>query len=136
VALRRIPWKRGAAPPADGEVLVSLTDFTDHRWRNVPRVWFDGLRLRRAWPSMRGAVGLVLWAEAERRRSGSLSVWTSEDDLHSFVRWPPHVAIMRRHRDRGDLTATTWRAERFDRDAIWAEAGRRLREAPDRTASR
>ena len=131
MAFRRAPWKRGAAADAEGEVLVSLTDFTGHSLRNTPRVWFDGLRLRRAWPSMRGAVGLVLWASVEdRHRSGSLSVWRSEEDLRSFVRWPPHVAIMRRHRDRGELTATTWVAERFDRDAIWAEAKRRLSEAP------
>jgi heme-degrading monooxygenase HmoA len=130
MAIRRVPWKPGPADGADGEVFVSLTDYTDRRWRNVPRVWFDGLRLRRAWPSMRGAVGLVLWAEAEQRRCGSVSVWTSEDDLRAFVRWPPHVAIMSRHRDRGDLVATSWRAERFDREAIWAEARRRLREAP------
>jgi hypothetical protein len=48
-------------------------------------------------------------------RSGSVSVWTSEDDLRRFVGLPLHVDVMRRNRDRGTLRSTTWTADAFVR---------------------
>src|SRR2546422_10475094 len=96
-----------------GPVAVSVTDFAMARWRHVPRVALTGLRLRMGWYAMPGAVGLWLWSLPARRRSGSISVWTGEDDLRRFVALPEHVAVMRRNRDRGHLRATTWRTERF-----------------------
>jgi hypothetical protein len=126
--MRRVPWKPGAAAGADGELLVSLTDLIIERRRDVPRAWVAGMRLRHAWPSLEGAVGLWLWADPVARRSGSISVWTSEADLMRFVRWPVHVKIMRRYRDRGSLVATSWLADDGDPDAVWREAMRRLRE--------
>jgi hypothetical protein len=109
-------------------VLVSLTDLRMHRWRHVPGATLAGLRLRRAWPQMQGAVGLWLWSEPLRRRSGSISVWTSEEDLMRFVRWPVHVAIMSRYRDRGALTASSWEVDEFSRRDVLREAERRLSE--------
>jgi hypothetical protein len=75
---------------------------------------------------MQGAVGLWLWAEPLRRRSGSISIWTSEDDLQRFVRWPVHLAIVRKYRPRGTLTASSWEAERFVKQHVMREARRRL----------
>jgi hypothetical protein len=125
--LRSVLWKRGPAePPADGPLVISLTNYHTDRWRHVPGVWMSGLRLRRAWPAMQGAVGLWLWADPLRRRSGAISVWTNEDDLGRFVRWPVHVAIMRKYRERGTLEATSWTSERFEKDDILGEARRRL----------
>jgi hypothetical protein len=124
--LHRAIWRSGPAKGTDGPFLVSLTDYTAHRWRDVPGVWRSGLRLRRAWPGMQGAVGLWLWAEPLRRRSGSISIWTSEDDLQRFVRWPVHLAIVRKYRPRGTLTASSWEAERFVKQDVMREARRRL----------
>jgi hypothetical protein len=107
-------------------VLISVTDFTTHRWRDLPAIWFNGLRLRRAWPRMQGAVGMWLWADPLRRRSGSISVWTSEAELRRFVRWPVHMAIVRKYRSRGSLTASSWTAERFEPAEAIREAERRL----------
>jgi hypothetical protein len=118
-------WTEGPSA-ADGSVLVSVTDFEVTDLRDRMSAWVLGLRLRRAWPSMSGAIGLWLWVKPLRRRSGSVSVWRSEEDLRRFVRWPRHVAIMRRYRGAGELTSATWWAERFDATQIWAAAERRL----------
>jgi hypothetical protein len=126
--MTRMPWKQGPEADWRGPVYVSLTDFRVHRARDLPRVWATGIRLRRAWPDRPGAVGLWLWAEPFRRRGGSVSVWRSEEDLRAFVRWAPHVEIMRRYRGSGDLESAAWQADSFDSAAAWAEASRRLRE--------
>jgi hypothetical protein len=125
--VKRAPWKAG--PEAgEGAVFVSVTDFRVRRYRDLPRVWLAGLRLRRAWPQMPGAVGLWLWAEPARRRGGSVSVWRSAGDLDAFVRWPPHVEVMRRFRPVGRIVADSWQAPRFDRREIWARAREALAE--------
>jgi hypothetical protein len=124
--LRRTPWRSGPAESAPGSVLISVTDYTTDRWRDLPGVWFSGLRLACAWPTMQGAVGMWLWADPLRRRSGSISVWTAEDDLRRFVRWPVHLAIVRKYRARGVLTASSWEAERFVKSDVLREARRRL----------
>jgi hypothetical protein len=122
-------WTNGPAH-ADGEaVCVSFTDFRVKRARDLPRIWMEGLRLRRAWPSMEGAIGLWLWGKPLSRRSGSVSVWRTEEDLLRFVRWRRHVEIMSRYRDAGTLTSDTWWAERFDASDIWKTAERRLTES-------
>ena len=130
--MRRVPWKPGPEAATSGAVLVSRTDYVGERWRDIPRIWLDGMRLRHAWPSLQGAVGLWLWAAPDQRRSGSISVWTSEDDLMRFVRWPKHVTIMRRYRDLGSLVASSWTADSGDADAVWREGMRRLRELRQR----
>ena len=104
----------GPATDPEGEVVVSVTDFRPDHLRDAPRVMASGLRLKLGWYAMPGAVGLWLWSLPLARRSGSISVWTSTDDLRGFVRLPGHVAIMRRYRDRGSLRSTTWAAERFN----------------------
>jgi hypothetical protein len=125
--VRQVKWKPGPEADTAGEVLVSLTDFTADRRLDLPRVWRDGYRLRRAWPTLDGAVGLWLWTLPSQRRSGSISVWTSEEALNAFVRWPVHVAIMRHYRERGSMQPDSWWSERFDLEAVWDEAERRLR---------
>jgi hypothetical protein len=118
-------WIDGPAHPDDQPVLVSFTDFHVPGLRDTMGAWVQGFRLRRAWPTMPGALGLWLWAKPLRRRSGSVSVWRSEDDLRRFVAWPRHVAIMRSYRNAGELTSTMWWAERFDPAEIWAAAAPR-----------
>jgi hypothetical protein len=94
-------------------VVVSVTDFASHRRRDLAGVALVGLRLRMGWYAMPGAVGLWLWSLPLQARSGSISVWTSEDDLRRFVGLPLHVEVMRRNARRGTVRATTWNAEEF-----------------------
>jgi hypothetical protein len=116
------PWTDGPEAAPAGSVVVSVTDFAPHRRRDVPLITRTGLRLRRGWFAMPGAVGLCLWSDPLVPRSGSISVWTSEEDLQRFIRLPAHVAIMRRFRDRGTLRSTSWSADGFDPSAVVAQA--------------
>lgn len=117
----RSPWQAGPAAAA-GPVLVSVTDFTCAHALDLPSVFRAGMALRRSWPDLEGAVGLWLWSRPRQRRCGSVSVWTDEAALRRFVGWPPHVAIMRRFRDRGTIRAHAWRADAFDPVEVWARA--------------
>ena len=128
-------WTWGPAE-VGGSVLVSVTDFHLQHTSDLLRVYLAGLRLSRAWGSMSGAVGMWLWTKPLGKRSGSVSVWRSEEDLRRFVRWPRHLDLMRAYRDAGELTSTIWRAARFEATGIWARAAAQLsgvdRELADR----
>lgn len=118
-------WTWGPAE-VGGSVLVSVTDFHLRHTGDLLRVYLAGLRLSRAWRSMSGAVGMWLWTTPLGKRSGSVSVWRSEEDLLRFVRWPRHLDLMRAYRNAGELTSTTWREAHFDVAEIWATAAARL----------
>lgn len=111
-------WAPGPEADAEGDVVVSVTDYQPDRLRDVPGATASGLRLRLGWYAMGGAVGLWLWSLPLARRSGSISVWTSEADLRGFVGLPKHVAIMRHYRELGNLRSTMWEAPRFDRGEV------------------
>jgi hypothetical protein len=124
--LLRLPWASGPTAPLDGPVLISVTDFRLAKVRKMPGEYLAAMRLRHAWPQLQGAVGMWLWAQPLARRSGAVSVWQDEEDLRRFVNWPVHVAIMRKYRDAGKLTSTSWTAERFIAAEVWQEATRLL----------
>lgn len=74
--------------------------------------------MRMGWYAMSGAVGLWLWSVPATARSGSISIWASEDDLERFIVLPHHVDIMSRYAPRGSVRSTTWTADTFDSHAI------------------
>lgn len=117
------PWAPGPAAGTADAVVVSVTSFRADHLRDLPLIVSSGLRLRMGWYAMPGAVGLWLWLLPLRRRSGSISVWTSEEELGRFVRLPRHVDIMRRYRDRGTVTATSWQSAGFAGREILERAG-------------
>jgi hypothetical protein len=119
-------WKSGTTDAVQGPVHVSMNDYLIHRWRDIPRVAWEGMRLRRRWPETEGALGLWMAAMGSGRRQVSVSVWRSPEDLRRFVRTPEHLRIMREYRSAGDLHTNAWTAERFDRDLIWRQAKDRL----------
>jgi hypothetical protein len=112
------PWTPGPVDPGDAPVVVSVTDFSVHHRRVLPGVAANGLRMRMGWYAMSGAVGMWLWMLPTAGRGGSVSVWSSDEDLERFVSLPHHVDIMRRYGDRGSVRSTTWTAERFDKSVI------------------
>ena len=121
-------WKAGpdAASPRPGPVLVSVTEFRTYRRRQAVGVLTAGLRLRRSWPRTGGAIGLLLWMDADARRSGSVSVWTDESGLAGFVARPDHRRIMRAFRDRGEIRSYSRTVGQWDPEAVWAQARRTL----------
>jgi len=135
IPIAHIPWQEGPAAGHEGPVFVSFTLFTaDHR-RDLPGIYRTGLRLRRSWPQIDGAVGMWLWGEVGGRSGGSVSAWREEAAMMGFVRWAPHVEVMRHYRERGSLVARRWESERLERRSLWEEARRlagELREATSR----
>lgn len=125
-SIMRTRWQEGPEAHAPGPVLVSVTEFTAHRHSQSLPIALAGLRLRRSWPQTPGAVGMWLWIDPWRKRSGSVSVWTRERELYAFVGRPDHVQIVRAHKDRGAMRATAWTADRLDPDAVWAAAYARI----------
>lgn len=116
------PWLPGPETTTDGPVLVSLTDYTMHSRRSLPGILRRGGRLGLGWYGLPGAIGLYLWADPLRGRTGSLSVWTDSDAMYRWVGLPLHVETMRHYRTRGTLRSTTWRSDDVDRRAILARA--------------
>jgi hypothetical protein len=121
-----LPWTAGPHEETAGWVLVSLTEFRAHAWRDLPRVTWIARGLRAGWYGLPGAVGLYLWTDLPQRCVGSLSVWTDAADLRRWIGLPRHVQVMRRYKPRGTSRSTQWTRETFDRAAILAEAKQRL----------
>jgi hypothetical protein len=115
-------WMPGPVDPRDAQVVVSVTEFSAHHRRELPRVAANGLRMRMGWYAMPGAVGMWLWMMPAAGCGGSISVWAREDDLERFITLPHHVDIMRRYGDRGTVRSTTWTADRCERAAILERA--------------
>lgn len=122
----RLPWRAGPANETDDPVLVSVTDFRLAKAQDLPGAYITALRLHRAWSGLEGAIGMWLWTEPFARRYGAVSVWQDEQALRRFVSGPVHVAIMRKYRDKGKLSSTSWHAERFIPAQAWQQATRRL----------
>jgi hypothetical protein len=121
----RFPWKPGPAAEADGPLLVSFTEFTFERFRDLPGIALAGTRLRRRLAALDGAVGVSLYMQPLARRGGSVSAWRSEDDLRHFVALPYHVKIMRAYRARGALRSASWETADFSLPEAYAEGPRR-----------
>jgi hypothetical protein len=119
-------WKQGSMPAGAGPVHVSMNDYLIHRLRDVPRVAFEGLRLRRHWPETEGALGLWFATFGWGRRQVSISVWRGREDLQRFVSSPAHLRIMREYESAGALYTNSWTAERFDPTLIWEQGMDRL----------
>jgi hypothetical protein len=130
----------GPVPRTDGKVLVSLTEFTARRRRDLPAIARDGLALSRGWWAMPGAIGVLLYLDGLSGRGGSLSVWATEEDLRRFIALPRHVAIMRKYRSRVAVRSAMWWTEGFRVAEAWAQRDERLRpldiaaHTPDRAA--
>jgi len=116
----------GPVPRTEEPVVVSLTQFTARRWRDLPGIARDGIALRRGWWALPGAIGVLLYIEPARKRGGALSVWASEADLRRFVALPRHAAIMRKYRSRVSVRSATWRTEQFRTRDAWAQRDERL----------
>ncbi|MET9498095.1 hypothetical protein [Streptomyces sp. NPDC006552] len=119
----RAPWRPGPAlDHATAPCWISVTEFTADGHLRAAAVAVNGTRLRRRWPRTAGSVGMWLWADPPRRRSGSVSVWTDEEPLTGFVRRPDHARIVRAFRGHGTMRATGWAVPDFDAGSVWATA--------------
>jgi len=126
-------WTNGPESRDANNVFVSVTRFRASRILDLPGIAIAGIGLKRRWQELPGAIGTWLWVDVAGRSSGSVSVWRAESDMRSFVRWKPHVEIVKRYRAAGVMTSTAWVAPRLDRRAVRQEASQWLaREASGR----
>lgn len=120
-------WLAGPHHATTSSVVVSFTDFRADSGEDFQRIFQTGMKLRESWPIMRGAVGLWLWGKPAEFRGGALSVWEGRDDLHRFVRWPVHIAIIKEWRGRIEVFSDSWDDERFDPRQAWSRAEMHMR---------
>jgi quinol monooxygenase YgiN len=98
---------RADAAPAAPLVLGSRLEL--RTYRDVPRFLRAALRIRTQVRRAPGALGVSLIAQPARKTFWTLSAWTDEDALDTFVRTPPHLDVMRQFRGRlVDPRFTTW----------------------------
>src|ERR1700689_2042443 len=129
-------WLPGPSDGIQFPVVLSFNDFhskSDEDWQQIAEL---GMKLAESWPIMRGAVGLWLWGKPDERRGGSLSIWESKADLHRFIRWPIHVAIMKNWRGRIRVQSASWDDERFVPAQAWLRAEAHMRAPRDMSAGR
>ena len=112
-------------------MLVSATRFTYRSIWTMPGVFWNGLALRRAWPSFEGSVGVSISGDLWKRSTYTISAWRSEADLKKFINHPAHLAVMRDYRRRMESSSTaTWTTERFSLSDAWQRALTTLTEMP------
>ena len=129
-------WQPGPSAGWHKPVLVSATRFTFRQHWYLPLILWHGMRLRRAWNRIPGAVGVALAADLGRRTTYSISVWESEQDLQRWLRSPDHAALMRGYRQRVESAAATrWLIERFEQRGKWRDALRRMEGSERRAPS-
>jgi heme-degrading monooxygenase HmoA len=118
----RIPWKQGPGRGPSAVVAMTCTNF--ERFRDMPGAALAALRLRRAFPSTQGAIGLSLALQPLARRSWSISAWETEEHLRRFLGSPAHVAIVRQYRSNVHVSSTISTVERFQLKTAWRDAER------------
>lgn len=129
--MTKLPWRHGQLDPVQGPMVVSATRFTYKSLWYMPGVYWNGLRLRRAWARFPGSIGVSISADMGRRSTYTVSLWRSEQDLKRFVSHPEHLALMRAYRPHMESSsAATWTVESFDLGEAWREARRRLTQMP------
>jgi hypothetical protein len=99
---------------------MTCTDF--ERFRDMPGAGLAALRLRRAFPSTTGAIGLSLAVQPLARRSWSISAWETEEHLRRFLGSPAHIAIVRQYRATVRVSSTISTVERFQLKQAWRTA--------------
>lgn len=120
-------WKEGPAPAGREPLLVSFTQFTPHRLRDMGSIWLAAEALGQELVAMPEAHGVVTYFQPGGRCVGSLSAWTEEAGLRRFVSLPSHLKVVRKFRDRGEaLRSTKWWVENFQLGAALAEGQRRI----------
>jgi hypothetical protein len=120
-------WLPGPEDGTQLPVLVSFTDFRATTDDDLAEIFRTGTELAKSWPIMSGAVGLWLWGMPTELRGGSVSVWQTEADLETFVRWPVHAAIITAWRTRIQVRARRWSDAHFIPEHAWLRAEQYMR---------
>jgi hypothetical protein len=89
----------------------------------MPQVFWHGLKLRRSWAKVEGAVGLSIMSDLRTKTTYTISVWRDEADLHRWLRSADHAPLMRTFRPRLMSSASDcWKTDNFELREAWREA--------------
>jgi len=120
--MQRLSWKQGPERD-DGHVYVSATHFKYRSLRHLPAVFWHGLRLRRRWHGVDGAIGMFTGSDLVDRSTYTVTAWTSPDALEQWLVSPEHARLMRAFKPHLESAASfDWWTERFEPRAAWREA--------------
>ena len=125
-------WLPGPSDGTQSPVVVSFIDFHADSERDSQQIGELGMKLAESRPIIRGAVGL--WRKPAEWRGGSLSIWDSTADLHHFISWPVHVAIMKNWRAPVRVQSASWDDQRFVPARAWLRAEAHLSGPRDMSA--
>ena len=119
----RLKWRAGPLGDWPGPFFVNTTRFTYRSLHRMPQVYWHGLRLRRSWSLVEGAVGLSIMSDLATKTTYTVSVWRSEADLLRWVRSPDHAPLMRNFRPHlASSAAASWPTDRFELRSAWRDA--------------
>jgi hypothetical protein len=129
--MTRLPWKSGQLPLPDGSLVVSATRFTYQSIWTMFGVYWNGLALRRAWPSFEGSIGVSLSSDFLKRSTYTISAWRSEEDLKRFINHPAHRVVMRNYRRKMESSSSAiWTTSHFTLTDAWLRAKTELTGMP------
>jgi hypothetical protein len=93
-----LPWQAVERPHDQTAVAVVMASrFRVRRFRDVPRFFFDSLRIHRQVLAAEGAFGVSLVAHPLRREFFTLSAWADRVSVNKLVSTDSHRSAMRRH---------------------------------------
>jgi hypothetical protein len=125
--MMRLRWQPGQLAAWPGPYFVSATRFTYQNLQTMPLVYWHGLKLRRSWPRIEGAVGLSLMSDLKSKTTYTISVWRSEADLHRWLRSKDHAPLMLGFRPRqASSAADSWHTDQFELRTAWPEALKKI----------
>jgi heme-degrading monooxygenase HmoA len=122
-----LPWKEFAKADDHAEYLVMASFLPLARLRATLRFFRFVGEIRRQLATAEGLIGYSLWAKPIAKQYWTLSVWSDEAALLTFMRTQPHDAIMARLRPDMDPTKfVRWTVKGAETRVSWDEALRRL----------
>src|SRR5262245_10002174 len=131
-----LPWRTLHQPDPDADYLVMASSLPLKRLRTTYRFFRFTRAIRRQLAHAEGLVGYTLWAKPLAKRYWTLSVWTDEAALETFMRTAPHAEIMERLRpDMDPTTFVQWWVKGSEACVTWSDALSRLGRAAEARAA-
>jgi hypothetical protein len=129
-----LPWTVVDAAPSGSQVVFLASRLRLRSARHIPGFFRAAFAVRSQVRRSPGAVGVSLIAEPMRKTFWTLSAWTDQASLDSFVQSQPHLGVMSRYHARlVSPEFTTWNADassvppsRSSAKDRWAEGKQRL----------
>ena len=123
------PWKSVQPIEPDDDYLAVATAIPARAWSSTGRLFRGASAVRKQLESTSGVVGFSLLARPLRRQYATISLWTDELALATFVNAQPHGQLMHElASELGHTRFVRWKINGSAGRPTWREALRRLNE--------